>query len=491
MPPAVLRRYTPPTCTLEVRANGSALSRWTDQTVMKNVRFSLRFDDPRRPTEQRVEVQGDRPQLEALHATVSDYVAHLLGADAGLADESLLRLVPERSPLVPAVPLRQIEDNAPHPGSEIGTGGGGALRVGAEGIQLKPLGLLAHELHLGTLAAGAAVDTVRLSTTQLADLAEALDAYTAEALAVDLPQVAGTRRSPEWLRIAAVAVLAVGVTGSIAKFVMDVNSPPSATVATDNAEPSELNAGQPAPDVYSTTTLPEATAQVPSPAALPSPPPIPTISPGDTLPLPTPPPGATPGQATIPPSAPQPLPQAAPVRPTSVPVAPPQGIPQQPVQRPAAAPAPVLVPEDSAAIARTSDSPAPTVMGLPGENAEAASGSFATDSAQPDAAMRSAPARLSTGSIPQVGEAQQYFQSRWQPPENLNRALEYRVIVSANGVVQQVVPLGEAAGIYVDRSGMPLMGESLVSPLPTGRRATLRVVLYPDGQVQTLLEGLE
>jgi hypothetical protein len=130
-------------------------------------------------------------------------------------------------------------------------------------------------------------------------------------------------------------------------------------------------------------------------------------------------------------------------------------------------------------------------MGLPGENAEAASGSFATDSAQPDAAMRSAPARLSTGSIPQVGEAQQYFQSRWQPPENLNRVLEYRVIVSANGVVQQVVPLGEAAGIYVDRSGMPLMGESLVSPLPTGRRATLRVVLYPDGQVQTLLEGLE
>ncbi|MFQ3619024.1 MAG: DUF4335 domain-containing protein, partial [Cyanobacteriota bacterium] len=74
MPPAVLRRYTPPTCTLEVRACGSALSRWTDQTVMKNVRFSLRFDDPRRPTEQRVEVQGDRPQLEALHATVSEYV---------------------------------------------------------------------------------------------------------------------------------------------------------------------------------------------------------------------------------------------------------------------------------------------------------------------------------------------------------------------------------------------------------------------------------
>lgn len=484
MPPAVLRRYTPPTCTLEVRATGSALSRWTDQTVMKNVRFNLRFDDPRRPTEQQVEVQGDRPQLEALHATVSEYVARLLGSDAGLADDALLRLVPERSPLVTTVAQQRTEDKAPNQDIEIVNRSRGDLRVGAEGIQLKPLGLLAHELHLGTLAAGAAVDRVRLSTTQLVDLAEALDAYTSEALAVDLPSLAGKRRSPEWLRVAAVAVFAVGVTGSIAKFVMDVNAPPSATVATENAEPSsELSANQPAPDVYSTTTLPEATAQVPSPAALPSPPPIPTVSPGNTLPLPTLPTGAASGQATTP----QPPPQAAPIRPPSVPVAPPQGIPQ----RPAAAPAPVLIPEDPAAMAQPGDSPAPTVMGLPGENAEAASGSLAADSAQPDAAMRSAPSRLATGSIPQVGEAQQYFQSRWQPPENLNRALEYRVIVAANGIVQQVVPLGEAAGIYVDRSGMPLMGEPLVSPLPTGRRATLRVVLYPDGRVQTLLEGIE
>lgn len=489
MPPAVLRRYTPPTCTLEVRATGSALSRWTDQTVMKNVRFNLRFDDPRRPTEQQVEVQGDRRQLEALHATVSEYVARLLGSDAGLADEALLRLVPERSPLVAAVAQGLPEDKTPAQGLEIVNRDGVDLRVGAEDIQLKPLGLLAHELHLGTLAAGAAVNTVRLSTTQLVDLAEALDAYTAEAMAVDLPYAAGTRRSPEWLRVAAVAVLAVGVTGSIAKFVMDVNAPPSATVATENAEPSELSANQPAPEAYSTTTLPEATAQVPSPAALPSPPPIPTIPPGDTLPLPTPPAGAAPGQATLP--QPVPAPQAAPVRPPAAPAAPPQVIPQPPAQRPAAAPAPGLVPEDPAAMARTGDSPEPSVMGLPGEHAETAGGSFSADSARPDAAMRSAPSRLATGSIPQVGEAQQYFQSRWQPPENLNRALEYRVIVAASGVVQQVVPLGEAAGIYVDRSGMPLMGETLVSPLPTGRRATLRVVLYPDGRVQTLLEGIE
>ncbi|GAB4141612.1 MAG: hypothetical protein Fur0046_17690 [Cyanobacteria bacterium J069] len=486
-----------------MRANGSALSRWTDQTVMKNVRFSLRFDDPRRPTEQRIEVQGDRPQLEALHATVSDYVARLLSPDAGLADQALLRLVPERSPLLTAAGVAQLhaESNGAEVGSNAVSDAANAvdLQVGAAGIQLKPLGLLAHELHLGTLAAGAEMETVRLSTTQLVDLAEALDAYTAEALAVDLPSVAGARRSPEWLRVAAVLVLTVGATGSIAKFVMDVNTPPSATVATENAEPLDGNAGLQS-EPFSTTTLPEATplpssaTPLPSSAALPTPPPIPTVPPGDTLPLPTPPAGTAPGQTTLP----QPIPQIPqPVRPPSVPVAPPQAIPQpqQPAQRPAAAPAPALIPENPVATARTGAPSDPAAMSLPDANssianAEAASGSTAADSAQPEAAMRAAPTRTAAGSIPQVGEAQQYFQSRWQPPENLNRALEYRVVVAANGVVQQVVPLGEAAGIYVDRSGMPLMGEQLVSPLPTGRSATLRVVLYPDGRVQTLLEGV-
>ena len=79
MPTAVLRRYTPPTCTLEVQASGSALSRWTDRTVLKNLQFQLSFDDPKLMPDQQVMVSGDQNQLEALHETVTDYVQHLLG----------------------------------------------------------------------------------------------------------------------------------------------------------------------------------------------------------------------------------------------------------------------------------------------------------------------------------------------------------------------------------------------------------------------------
>jgi hypothetical protein len=37
---------------------------------------------------------------------------------------------------------------------------------------------------------------------------------------------------------------------------------------------------------------------------------------------------------------------------------------------------------------------------------------------------------------------------------------------------------------------MPLIGEPFVSPILSGQRALIRLVLYPDGRVQTLLEEL-
>ena len=43
----VVRKYTAPTCTLEIAANASVLARWTQKPTLKNQRFNLRFDDPR------------------------------------------------------------------------------------------------------------------------------------------------------------------------------------------------------------------------------------------------------------------------------------------------------------------------------------------------------------------------------------------------------------------------------------------------------------
>ena len=71
---SVLRRYTPPTCALEILAKNSPLSRWAGQTVLKDVRFNLSLDDPKLPPEQWISLRGDRAQLEALQETVQRYV---------------------------------------------------------------------------------------------------------------------------------------------------------------------------------------------------------------------------------------------------------------------------------------------------------------------------------------------------------------------------------------------------------------------------------
>jgi len=77
---SILRRYTPPTCTLEIVSRSSPLSRWMGRSVLKQLRFDLRFDDPRLPEEQRVNIYGDRDQLETLSEVVTAYVQDLLNS---------------------------------------------------------------------------------------------------------------------------------------------------------------------------------------------------------------------------------------------------------------------------------------------------------------------------------------------------------------------------------------------------------------------------
>jgi hypothetical protein len=90
--------------------------------------------------------------------------------------------------------------------------------------------------------------------------------------------------------------------------------------------------------------------------------------------------------------------------------------------------------------------------------------------------------------IPQVKEVRHYFQERWQVPEQLNQRLEYRLLLSQEGSLERIIPLGKAAQIYLDRTGMPLLGEPFVSPLTSGEKATIRLVFVPNGTVQTFLE---
>jgi len=110
-----------------------------------------------------------------------------------------------------------------------------------------------------------------------------------------------------------------------------------------------------------------------------------------------------------------------------------------------------------------------------------AAGQSANQTAQPPTAF---------DTIPQVAEAREYFSSRWQPPEGLTQTLEYRLQVASDGTIARITPLGQAAGNFVDRSAIPLLGEPFVAPLASGESAQIRLVLSPDGRVRTFLESV-
>lgn len=457
MPTAVLRRYTPPTCTLEIAAARSALSRWTDRTVLKDLRFHLSFDDPKLPPEQQVTVSGDRTQLEALSEVVTTYVQSLLAA----APEQVQWEEPLR--VGGSAPLLNVSQPL-------------AASPQQMGITLQPKGLLSHDLKLGSLATEESGATVHLTTLQLFDLANALEAYTAEAMTLPTSERPAWLKAPRgWANIAAVAVLALAATGGIAKFVLDVSRPTqTASAPRERQVNSELNS-----DLFPTL----------------SPPPI-EASPSITLqPLPPPPPTGT-AQSNSPGLPPVGVTEAppSPAQPPAPATAPPSPSDQQQVTVIPDPGAIASAPSESLAQAGSSgssNSAPPRLTGIEEAAPETASRALApADSADSNAAANRSAANNSTAfdTIPQVAEIRSYFQQNWQPPEGLTQTLEYRLLLNSDGSLQRIVPLGQASENYLDRTNMPLMGEPFVSATSDGSTPQIRLVLKPNGTVQSFLE---
>ncbi len=92
--------------------------------------------------------------------------------------------------------------------------------------------------------------------------------------------------------------------------------------------------------------------------------------------------------------------------------------------------------------------------------------------------------------IPQLDEAKAYFEKTWQPPEGFLKTLEYSLKLNPDGTIAQITPLGEASQTHIDISGIPLMREPFVSPVAGDRSPTLRILLQPNGTVQTFLQSV-
>ena len=70
----------------------------------------------------------------------------------------------------------------------------------------------------------------------------------------------------------------------------------------------------------------------------------------------------------------------------------------------------------------------------------------------------------------------------------MEQTLEYSLQIDENGSIQTIMPMGKAASDNIEQVNMPLVGEPFVSPVSNGKTPKIRVVLRPNGRVQTFLE---
>ena len=90
---------------------------------------------------------------------------------------------------------------------------------------------------------------------------------------------------------------------------------------------------------------------------------------------------------------------------------------------------------------------------------------------------------------PAIQATRSYFQSKWKPSNTQTNPLQYVVQVNGkSGLVRSVAAQGTAATTYLNQSKIIKAGQKLVSPAPGGTDQKIRVVLQPDGNVDTFME---
>ncbi len=257
---STIYRFTPPTCTLELKGNKSPLSRWTNQDILKNYKFNLKFDDPQKPTARQVTIQGNQQDLSQLQAAVDRYLRHYLHSVQTTNTETNLAAKTD------------ISDRQPY---------------------LKSQGLIHHELFFGRLIHDSNSDRLQLTTVQLFDLVSVLESYRSQ-VAI-LPKTKASKLSkiiPLWGGIAAAAIAAIGIATMLLKSAPQSNtasfpepqSKPQSKVQTQIPELEEITPPS-APD-RRTVAQPKLKEPLASAQKLPPPPAVDTPKPKPDIPDP-------------------------------------------------------------------------------------------------------------------------------------------------------------------------------------------------------------
>ncbi|MEA5506833.1 DUF4335 domain-containing protein [Halotia wernerae UHCC 0503] len=545
---SVIRRYTPPTCTLEILAQSSPLSQWMGRTVLKQLSFELRFDDPRLPEEHRVPIRGDRDQLEALCDAVTSYIQEILQQSSesfwvsfsGNEDSSKVSHDSELT-------------NFHQPSPPIQTFQAFSSQIPGTKIHLEPGKYLTHNLFLGSLANQRSGPVIQLSLLQLFDLATALDEYSADVMALpSLNKTSPIRRLPAWTPVAAVLVLSVGLLPITLQYANNTRQKQPQTAKKTTSANGELAL---APSLDLSTPQPGLTP----PDNLSSLPPL-----GSTAPLPT---NSLPQKPLTAPNSSlsstlAPTSELSPQNTSNIP----QGTiptlnsnqqnPASATGNPQIATQPNLKQNSAGSISQseiglpkkrdlppslssTTGSLSPNISAVPtlpnnnGGNTlpqaytpfnpkqlEEKINSSQTDAStnklsselsatnntssavadsdslvdrlrgeSPNSTSAKAPTDSTLFDTPQIVEARELLKNRWQPPAGLTQTLEYSLMVGVDGTIERIFPLNKPAREYVDSTGMPDIGKPFVSANRYGKNLRIRVILSPNGKVQTLPES--
>ncbi|AFY52726.1 hypothetical protein Riv7116_0115 [Rivularia sp. PCC 7116] len=546
---SVIRRYTPPTCTLEVLAQSSPLSRWMGKSVLKQVRFNLRFDDPRQPEDEKVVVQGDRDQLEALYTAVSGYVQEILQqSPENFWDSRIKAPSASKTPFPKSLDdVSNLEQDAANLRNQFANRGS---------IYLQPSSNLTHQLFLGPLGNQATGPSIQLGLLQLFDLATALDEYIADVVA--LPTETQPRRNsfavPAWAPVAAVLVLGLGLmpfTYQYANRLREKNKT-GETVATANKDigndaaskgsltpltvPTSL--ANPSPDVSQLPTLGTGlnipNTSLPSPLASAAPNLAAPQKPSTTFPSASTQPSGSLSSIPLPPlgnnsfgnsatTKPQaggqtlsisPNPSSArtnggiatkpnlganssaslPKSRTSLPSTslPTTSLPS--LTNPSTPKAPVIPSKPANTIPQIRNNQGSLLTNLPKSSNDLAAQlrenrpASATNNAGKSSATTAAANSETLFDTNQVTQVRNYLRKRWQPPRGLKQPLQYSLTVGVDGALEQILPLTKAARDNVDRAGIPEIGQPFVSSSRNGQNVRVRAVLRPNGKVQVFPE---
>ena len=513
-----LIQYLCPSWRLSLQGRPSALSQWVDRPVVHYdrahlFRLSIEEDVP-----ETLVWEGSAVELQELQDALQNYIQDLLQRShhAFLQAEYALALVPALNPQeldaqelnpqeldaqelnpqeLDSLELNALELNAleldrasnnPDPSENATPVGTSLTQISSSPkLRIETIGALGHRLWLS--------ETIGLSLTTLEcfDLAEVLDLWQTEALSLPpLPQNVSVRMPP-WIKTAALILVTVGVSSTASTLGLQWWQNQQAL---DVARQSSSDQAVMSPDGLLLEPLDPLT--MPQGSGLNAPNEFGEL-PGNTEVYGPHLPGEAPVSLGIAIRGEQPLPEGDFA---GLPVPPPPDFSQLP-------PPPgevysgevytVLPPtEDYSDYGKNSgytdnysdysasdyaSLPAPAVLNATPETRSLPAAPQAIVPQGKVAESESSGSAATGDPSATIATVRSYFQGSWQPIESLTEPLQYQLLVGADGTLQAIIPLGDRAGNFLDRTGMPLLGESLSTP---GQELLVTVVLRPDGSVE-------